>query len=40
MPYTTLNLSDVDLAEKIIAYQVGDLWVRRYDFGETDFTTS
>ena len=38
MPFTTLSLSDIDFIEKILTFQVGDLWVRRFDLGESNFT--
>lgn len=38
MPRTTLLLDEIALIERIIELQVGDLWVRRYDLGESDFS--
>lgn len=35
MPFTTLDLEDIALIEQIITFRVQDLWVRRFDFGET-----
>ena len=38
MPYTSLSLNDIDLIDKIISFQVGDLWARRFDLGESNFS--
>ena len=35
MPTTTLSLDDIALAEKIITYKVGDLWVSVFDQGRS-----
>lgn len=40
MPFTQLTLEDMDLIEKIIKFYIGDLWVRRYDLGETQLNSS
>jgi len=40
MPFSDLLLADIDLIEKIITFQAGDLWVRRFDIGESQFSNS
>ena len=40
MPFTNLGLEDIALIEQIIKFYIGDLWVRRYDFGVTQLTSS
>lgn len=40
MPFTTLSLTDIELIEKIITFQIGDLWVRVYDLGESSQLSS
>ena len=34
MPFTTVNLDEIALIEKILTFLVGDLWVRQHDNGE------
>ncbi len=34
MPFTKLSLQAMDLIDQIIAYQIGNLWVRAFDLNE------
>ncbi len=40
MPFTDLLLPDIALIEKILTFQVGDLWKARFDNGESSFSNS
>ena len=34
MPFTTVNLDEIALIEKILTFLLDDLWVRQFDNGE------